>query len=53
MPAAAVLTALKDIAPQATALQLTPEFRTLDAHQAAELLLEMFQRGSRIPDKTP
>lgn len=52
MPAAAVLTALKDIAPQATALQLTPEFRTLDAHQAAELLLEMFQRGSEIPDKT-
>lgn len=46
MPAAAILAALKNIAPQATALQLTPEFRTLDAHQAAELLLEMFQEGS-------
>ena len=49
MPAAAVLTALKNIAPEATALQLTPEFRTLDAQQAAELLLEMFQGGSRQP----
>jgi len=48
MPAAAVLTALKDIAPQATALQLTPEFRTLDAHQAAELLLEMFAADPRF-----
>jgi anti-sigma B factor antagonist len=46
MPAAAVLSALREIAPKATALQLTPEFRTLDAHQAAELLLEMFQAGS-------
>jgi len=47
MPAAAVLEALKTIAPQATALQLTPEFRTLDALQAAGLLLEMFQQGSK------
>lgn len=49
MPAAAVLGALKNIAPEATTLQLTPEFRTLDAHQAAELLLEMFQGGSSQP----
>ncbi|HEX4309292.1 MAG TPA: STAS domain-containing protein [Acidobacteriaceae bacterium] len=46
MPSANVLAALKNLAPKATALQLTPEFRTLDAHQAAELLLEMFQEGS-------
>lgn len=46
MPAAAVLEALKDIAPQATTLQLTPDFRTLDAQQAAGMLLEMFQQGS-------
>jgi anti-anti-sigma factor len=46
MPAANVLAALKNLAPKATALQLTPEFRTFDAHQAAEFLLEMFQEGS-------
>jgi hypothetical protein len=46
MPAATVLAALKNLAPKATALQLTPEFRTFDARQAAELLLEMFQQGS-------
>ena len=45
MPAHAMLAALKDIAPKAVALQLTPDFRTLDAHQAAEMLLEMFQEG--------
>jgi len=45
MPAANVLAALKGLAPKATALQLTPEFRSFDAHQAAELLLEMFQEG--------
>jgi len=45
MPATAILTALKNIAPKAIALQLTPEFSTLDAHQAAELLLETFQEG--------
>jgi CheY-like chemotaxis protein len=45
MPSATVLAALKNLAPKATALQLTPEFRTFDAHQAAELLLEMFQEG--------
>jgi hypothetical protein len=46
MPAAIALAALKNLAPKASALQLTKEFRTLDAHQAAELLLEMFQEGS-------
>ena len=46
MPAAAILDALKNLAPQATALQLTPEFRTFDAQQAAGVLLEMFQEGS-------
>jgi anti-anti-sigma factor len=46
MPAAAVLAALRNLAPRANALQLTPEFRTFDAQQAAELLLEMFQQGS-------
>jgi len=46
MPAANVLASLRNLAPKATALQLTPEFRTFDAHQAAELLLEMFQEGS-------
>jgi anti-sigma B factor antagonist len=46
LPSATVLAALKNLAPKAAALQLTPEFRTLDAHQAAELLLEMFQEGS-------
>jgi anti-sigma B factor antagonist len=46
MPSANILVALKNVAPKTTALQLTPEFRTLDAHQAAELLLEMFQEGS-------
>jgi len=45
MPAASVLAALKNVAPKAVALQLTPDFRTLDAHQAAEMLLEMFQEG--------
>jgi anti-anti-sigma factor len=44
-PAAAILAALKNLAPKATALELTPEFRTLDAQQAAQLLLEMFQEG--------
>ncbi|MGA7525062.1 MAG: STAS domain-containing protein [Acidobacteriaceae bacterium] len=43
LPAATVLAALRNVAPHANALQLTPEFRTFDAHQAAELLLEMFQ----------
>ena len=43
MPAAAILAALQDLAPQATALELTPEFRTFDAQQAAGMLLEMFQ----------
>jgi anti-anti-sigma factor len=46
LPAAAVLVALRNLSPQAIALQLTPEFRTFDAHQAAELLLEMFQSGA-------
>jgi anti-anti-sigma factor len=45
MPPAAMLAALKSLAPTATALQLTPEFRSFDAQQAAELLLEMFQEG--------
>jgi len=45
MPAANILAALKSLAPKATALQLTPEFRTFDAQQAAEVLLEMFQEG--------
>jgi anti-sigma B factor antagonist len=45
MPSANILAALKTVAPKTTALQLTPEFRTLDAHHAAELLLEMFQDG--------
>lgn len=45
MPATAILAALRDLAPHATALQLTPEFRSFDAHQAAEFLLEMFQEG--------
>jgi anti-anti-sigma factor len=45
LPAATILASLKSIAPQAIALQLTPEFRTFDAHQAAELLIEMFQQG--------
>ncbi|HUB18665.1 MAG TPA: STAS domain-containing protein [Acidobacteriaceae bacterium] len=45
-PATAILAALKNLAPRARALELTPDFRTLDAHQAAELLLEMFQEGS-------
>lgn len=43
LPQAAILSALRDLAPKIPALQLTPEFRSLDAHQAAELLLEMFQ----------
>lgn len=47
MPAAAILTTLKEIAPTAMALELTPEFRTLDAQQATELLLEMFQNNAR------
>ena len=46
MPSATILAALKNLAPKATALQLTPEFRTFDAHQAAEFLLEMFQQES-------
>jgi anti-anti-sigma factor len=46
MPSAAILVALRSLAPHATALQLTPEFRSFDAHQAAELLLEMFQEGN-------
>jgi anti-anti-sigma factor len=46
MPAAAILAELKDLAPQALALQLTPDFRTLDAQQAAAHLLAMFQSGS-------
>ena len=45
MPSATVLAALKNLAPKAQALELTPEFRSFDAHQAAELLLEMFQEG--------
>lgn len=47
MPSATVLEALRNLAPKAVALQLTPEFRTFDAHQAAELLLEMFQEGEK------
>jgi anti-anti-sigma factor len=46
MPSAAILAALKNLAPKATTLQLTPEFRSFDARQAAELLIEMFQQGS-------
>jgi anti-anti-sigma factor len=46
MPSAAILAALKNLAPKATALQLTPEFRSFDARQAAELLLEMFQQDT-------
>jgi anti-anti-sigma factor len=46
MPSAAILGALAELAPKIPALQLTPEFRSLDAHQAAELLLEMFQEGA-------
>ncbi|MGB7136137.1 MAG: STAS domain-containing protein [Acidobacteriaceae bacterium] len=46
MPSSTVLAALKNLAPQATALELTREFRTFDAKQAAEILLEMFQSGS-------
>jgi anti-sigma B factor antagonist len=46
MPAATVLASLKTLAPKATALQLTPEFRAFDAHQAAEFLLKMFQESS-------
>jgi len=46
LPASQVLESLKILAPQAVALQLTPDFRTLDAGQAAEFLLEMFQQGS-------
>ncbi len=45
MPSEQVLAALKNLAPRATALQLTKEFRSFDAHQAAEVLLEMFQEG--------
>ncbi len=45
MPSEQVLAALKNLAPNATALQLTKEFRSFDAHQAAEVLLEMFQEG--------
>jgi anti-anti-sigma factor len=45
MPSEHVLAALKNLAPKATALQLTREFRSFDAHQAAEVLLEMFQEG--------
>lgn len=46
MPSASVLAALKNLAPQATALELTRDFRTFDAKQAAEILLEMFQSGA-------
>jgi anti-anti-sigma factor len=46
LPSETVLAALKNLAPKTSALQLTKEFRTLDAHQAAELLLEMFQEGA-------
>jgi anti-anti-sigma factor len=46
MPSATALAALKNLAPQATALELTREFRTFDAKQAAEILLEMFQSGA-------
>ncbi len=46
MPAATALAALRNLAPQATALKLTREFRTFDAKQAAEILLEMFQSGA-------
>jgi anti-anti-sigma factor len=46
MSSAAALAALKNLAPQATALELTPDFLTFDAKQAAEILLEMFQSGS-------
>ena len=44
MPSEQILAALKNLAPKATALQLTKEFRSFDAHQAAEVLLEMFQQ---------
>jgi hypothetical protein len=46
MPAATALAALRNLAPQTTALELTREFRTFDAKQAAEILLEMFQSGA-------
>ena len=51
MPSATILAALKNLAPQANALELTREFRTFDAKQAAEILLEMFQNGegSQLP----
>lgn len=46
MHSASVLAALKNLAPQAIALELTHDFRTFDAKQAAEILLEMFQSGA-------
>lgn len=46
LPAAAVLAALRKLSPHAIALHLTPEFRSFEAYQAAELLLEMFQSGA-------
>jgi anti-anti-sigma factor len=46
LPSATVLATLRKIAPQAAALQLTPEFRSFDARQAAEVLVAMFQTGA-------
>ncbi len=39
-------TTLKKWAPQASILELTPEFRSFDALRSAEVLIEMFQAGT-------
>lgn len=44
--AQAGMQALQSIAPQAVALELTPEFRAFDALRGAEVLLELFQAGA-------
>lgn len=46
LPPEQVLGALREIAPQAAALQLAPEFASFDAHDAATRLLELFRKTS-------
>jgi anti-anti-sigma factor len=43
---ATALASLRDMAPQAAALELCPDFRSFDAHRAAEVLLAMFQTAT-------
>lgn len=42
LPSETILSSLKALAPNATALKLDADFRTRDAHEASETLLKMF-----------